>query len=170
VALRHLALIARWQSHYGHAADLLCEAVTHARLIHPNRGFILARTVASLGRVRYFQGMYAEAGALLAESFDIIRSSGLGGQVLAEGLDWLASLEGVQGQPERAACLFGAAAAHWGLSGMVRYAPDTPAYHRDAGLVRAQLGAHEFDAHWERGRAMHPRQAIAYAVEAASPR
>jgi hypothetical protein len=53
---------------------------------------------------------------------------------------------------------------------MVRYAPDTPAYERDVGLVQERLGAHEFNAPWGRGRAMHPEQAIAYVVEESSPR
>jgi tetratricopeptide (TPR) repeat protein len=164
-ALRHLALIARWQTHYERAAELLGDAVTHARQSHPSRGFMVARTVASLGRVRYLQGMYKEAATSLAESFDIIQSSRLGGQVLAEGLDWLAALVGIQGQPEPAACLFGAADAHWRLSGMIRYAPDNPAYERDVARVRDQLQAHMFDTNWERGAAMHPERAVAYAVE-----
>jgi non-specific serine/threonine protein kinase len=165
VALRHLALIARWSSQYGHAADLLCEALSHARQIHPNSGFMVARTVASLGRVRYLQGMHEEAAASLAESFDNIQSSRLGGQVLAEGLDWLAALVAMRGKPETAACLFGAADAHWRLSGMVRYGPDNPAYECDVGRVRDQLRAHTFNTNWERGGAMHPEQAVAYALE-----
>jgi tetratricopeptide (TPR) repeat protein len=163
--LHHLALIARWQTHYERAAELLGEAVTHARQSYPNRGFMFARTVASLGRVRYLQGMYKEAATLLAESFDIVQSSRLGGQVLAEGLDWVAALVGVRGQPEPAACLFGAADAHWRLSGMIRYSPDTTAYERDVARVRDQLQAHTFNANWERGGAMRPHQAVAYAGE-----
>jgi non-specific serine/threonine protein kinase len=164
-ALRHLALIARWQTHCQRAAELLGEALTHARQSHPNRGFMVARTVASLGRVRYLQGMYKEAATLLAESFDIIQSSRLSGQVLAEGLDWMAALVGMQGKPGPAACLFGAADAHWRLSGMIRYAPDNRAYECDVARVRDQLEAHTFNTNWERGRAMHPEQAVAYAVE-----
>jgi hypothetical protein len=84
---------------------------------------------------------------------------------VAEGLDWLAALVGMQGKPEPAACMFGAAHAHWRLSGMIRYAPDNPAYECDVALVPSQLQAHTFNTNWERGHAMHPEQALAYAVE-----
>jgi hypothetical protein len=101
----------------------------------------------------------------LGQAFEVIRESRLGGQPLADGLDWLAAIEGAVGEPGRAARLFGAADVQWQASGAVRYASDQPGYDRDVASVRAKLDEDVFAAAWAQGHVMNAHEAIAYALE-----
>ena len=79
------------------------------------------------------------------------------------------ALAGARGDPQRAARLFGAAEARWQASGIVRYAPDQPAYEHDVAGARARLDERAFAAAWAEGRALTARQAIASALEEPRP-
>jgi hypothetical protein len=88
-------------------------------------------------------------------------------------LAWVAE---AQGQPGRAARLWGAAAAqHQALLGRPwhdadwRYQPNDPQHElaQATEALRAQLGAAVFDAAWAEGQAMSLEQTVAYALEEA---
>ena len=161
-AQRQLGIVARWQAQYEQAAELLHNSVTQAAA---NRGFSLARSVSNLGRVAYFQEDHQQASALLGQAFEVIREARLGGWPLADSLDWLAAVAFAQGDPIRAARLFGAAEAQWRASGAVRYAPDQPVYEREVTNVRIKLDKDTFEAAWTEGRLMNAQEAIAFALE-----
>lgn len=169
LALRQLGIVARWQAQYERADALLRESAEKAHQLNPHRGFQLARSLSNLGRVAYLQGHYRQARILLCQALEVTRESRLGGQPLADALDWLAALECAEGAMVRAARLFGAAEVRWRASGAVRYAPDLPGYERDVASVRANLDEDAFEAAWAEGTAMDAQDAIAYAVEETRP-
>jgi predicted ATPase len=169
LALRNRAIVARWQAQYARANTLLGESAEKAHQLTPHRGFQLARSLSSLGRVAYLQGQVEQARTLLCQAFEVIRESQLGGQPLADSLDWLAAVEGAQGDAVRAARLFGAAEAQWRASGAVRYAPDQPLYDRDVASVHTDLDEHVFEGAWEEGKVMNAQRAISYAMEEIRP-
>jgi hypothetical protein len=72
---------------------------------------------------------------------------------------------GVQGQPERAARLFGATDVLRAALGLPVRPADRRRYDRDVSAVRAALGAETFAAAWAAGRALSLEQAIAEATE-----
>lgn len=71
---------------------------------------------------------------------------------------------------QRAARLFGAAAALRERAGAAAAARDRAKFERDVAAVRATLGPPAFDAAWAEGRAMPLDQAIAYALRGAGDR
>src|SRR5262249_10244596 len=114
-----------------------------------------------------YQGDLARATALHREALTLLRESGEKGNV-AEGLEGLAGIAWAQGQPERAARLYGAAEA---LREAIR-APLPPADHAEherlVAAVRTGLDAATFEAAWAAGRAQSVADAIAAALEDAS--
>jgi predicted ATPase len=123
LALRQLGIVSRWQGRYERADALLRESAESAHQQTPHRGFQLARSLSNLGRVAYLQGDYQQARTLLYQAFEVIRKSRLGGQPLADGLDWLAAIEGADGEASRASRLFGAAEVQWGVAGLSAMRP-----------------------------------------------
>jgi hypothetical protein len=71
-----------------------------------------------------------------------------------------------QGQPERAARLWGAAEALLAASGGAQYAYtlDKTLYEQMVAQARAGLTPERWEAVWAEGRAMPQRQAVAYAL------
>jgi predicted ATPase/transcriptional regulator with XRE-family HTH domain len=165
LTLRHLGLIARWQAHYERAVTFLQESLAQARWPMWNRGHAVARGLSNLGRVAYLQSDYPQARAHLCQAVEVIRRSGLTGQAMADCLDWLGAVEAAQGEPVRAARLFGAAEAQWQAIGAIRYTPDLQAYERDVASVRTQLDEPAFAAAWAEGRALTLDQALAHALQ-----
>jgi hypothetical protein len=84
---------------------------------------------------------------------------------LLYGVLGLAGIAGRQGNPERAARLFGAAEALREKTGTAPAFPATQAlYERDLSSVRARLGSDAFGSAWAEGRAMRPEEAAAEAI------
>jgi class 3 adenylate cyclase len=81
-------------------------------------------------------------------------------------LEETASIIGATGHAERAARLFGAAAALRDALGAPRPAAGRDDYERDLLATGAQLGPRAFAAAWAEGQAMSAEQAIAAALEA----
>jgi hypothetical protein len=77
-------------------------------------------------------------------------------------LHWSAVL---RGQPERAARLFGAAAALRDASGVELPASEREDHDRDLTDVRARLDSVAFAAAWAAGRAMTLDEALAYVMQ-----
>jgi predicted ATPase/DNA-binding XRE family transcriptional regulator len=80
----------------------------------------------------------------------------------------LAGVAVAMGQPERGACLFGAAEALLDATGNPAYAyiPDPILHERAAEAAREQLGELAWAAAWQRGRAMTLEQAVAESLAA----
>jgi hypothetical protein len=76
----------------------------------------------------------------------------------------LAGVVSAQGQPERAARLFGAAAATRRLIGAPLAPTERSRYERLLAAVRAQLDEGTFAAAWAAGRTLPLEQAIAEAL------
>jgi predicted ATPase/transcriptional regulator with XRE-family HTH domain len=171
--LRNLGMLARSQGQYKRAGEFFREAVVAAQSLGPGSHYsqyAFARAVCHVGRVAYLQGDYGESETMLRQALGLIGEYRLMGNTLADCLDWLAALAAAKGQACRAARLFGAAETHWRVSGLVRYAPDRPAYERDVVAARAQLDDQAFAAAWAFGQAMSADVAIAYGLMSAQQR
>jgi hypothetical protein len=110
------------------------------------------------------QGNYEGARALYEESLGIFRPTGEQ-RGIAAVLEGLAGIAAAADQAERAARLFGAAAA-------LRAAIATPLapgeradYDRYVAATHAALGEEAFAAAWAAGRALSVDQAITFALE-----
>ncbi len=155
--------VARCQGAYGRAGELYSESLA---LYHTmgNRAEIPA-ILHNQGYVALGMHDYAAARELFAESLHRQHAAGNPAGI-AEGLAGLAALAAAQGQPERAARLFGAAetirAAH--------PAPVWPAERfevdRQTRSLRARLPAPRCAQLWREGQALSAEMAIAYALAA----
>ena len=110
------------------------------------------------------QGDHERAIALHLESLVLARETGQQREI-AEYLGGLAGLATEQGQPERAARLFGAAEALRQSIGAPLPPTEWAAYERDVAVARARLGEDAFAAAWAEGWAMPLEQAVEYASE-----
>jgi len=118
-----------------------------------------------LGRVALAEGDAATAHARLTEALTVLRDAGLVWDVPPLFGD-LAQVAVAQGQPERAARLWGAAAAqHQALLGRPLPADEGPTLAQATESLRARRGAAAFAAAWDAGRAMPLEQAVADALE-----
>jgi predicted ATPase/DNA-binding CsgD family transcriptional regulator len=88
------------------------------------------------------------------------------GSRLAGCIELLGGLACVQGQPERTARLFGAAAAVRNNSGVPMPPFQRAGYERDLAAARGQLGGRRFDTAWAEGAQMTVGQLVEYAREA----
>jgi hypothetical protein len=111
--------------------------------------------VRELGRQLALPGEHRAAGA---------HTRLLGAQHIAEFLVGLAGVAAVDGAPDRAARLFGAAEAPLRASGDRFDLVDQGEYDRNLAAVRAQVDAEAFAAAWAEGQAMTLEQAIAYGL------
>jgi ATP/maltotriose-dependent transcriptional regulator MalT len=165
LVLMHQAEIAQWQSQHDEASTRLRECLDLLGWPARNQGLLVGAGLARLGRSAYLNGDSRLARTSLACAFGALRASQQKGFHLAEGLESLAALEGDDGQPIRAARLFGAAETRWLACGAVRHWPAQPAYERDVARVRAQLEETQFESAWAEGRAMRVDQILDYALE-----
>ncbi len=163
-ALRNLGMVARSRGDYAHAAAYFRESVTLGRLFTAGGGYSVARGLCQLGRTVYLQGDVAQSKQLFDEALDVMRVERLAGHLLADCLDWLASVADADGRPRAAATSFGAADAQWQASGGVRYAPERPAYEVELTRVKGKLAPDEFAAAWAEGRAMSREQAVDFGL------
>lgn len=85
--------------------------------------------------------------------------------LLPPWLERLAALAGSQGQAERAARLWGAAAALREVLGAPLHPAERLELEETMGQVRAAIGDEAWRIAWEDGRAMSPEEAMAYALE-----
>jgi predicted ATPase/DNA-binding CsgD family transcriptional regulator/DNA-binding XRE family transcriptional regulator len=153
--------IARCQGDYTRAAELYSESLA---LYHDlGNGTEIPALLHNQGYVALGTGAYAEARELFATS--LRRQLATGNRAgIVEGINGLASLATAQGQVERAARLFGAAAT----LGAAQAAPVWPAerFVRDqyTQRLRAQLPPPRYTRLWQEGQAFSLDRAIAYAL------
>ena len=82
----------------------------------------------------------------------------------ADGLEGLGGLAAENGNPARAAWLFGAASAQRAAMGMPRYEHQQPWFDRDVALAQRQLDASAWEEAWAAGSGTTLEQAVAEAL------
>jgi non-specific serine/threonine protein kinase len=161
-SLRALAEAVREQGDLSRARMLLEESLALSR--GEDHAWNIARTLASLGSVACEAGEYARASRLYEESLELGgRRMGLNHTILL-CLEGLARVAVAQGRMERAARLWGAAAAlredmGWPLPPAKRAEHD-----HTVAAAREALGEEAYEAAWQRGRELPLEKAITGAL------
>ncbi len=119
----------------------------------------IVRTLASLGSVASEAGEYARARSLYEESLELGRRTRLNHPVLL-CLEGLARVAVAQGRPERAAWLYGAAAAMREDRGWPLPPAKRAEHERTMAAARGALGEEAFEAAWVRGHTLPLEEAI----------
>jgi non-specific serine/threonine protein kinase len=110
------------------------------------------------------QGDHARAAALLQESLALRRQAGHK-RGIARCLEGLAGVGGARGHAERAARLYGAAAALRQAIGVPLPPTDRAVHERGLAAARARLGEAAFGISWAAGQSLALMPAIDYALE-----
>jgi predicted ATPase/DNA-binding CsgD family transcriptional regulator len=148
------------------ASALYAESLTLWRELRGTPG--AASALHKLGQVSRSEGEPARARERFLESLRLQRDLG-NKQGIAECLAAFAGLAGDTGRPERAARLAAAATALLDAIG-VRLAPaDEAVLARDIDVLRSRLGQREWDIAWAAGRMLTTDEAVAIAVDDATP-
>jgi len=128
---------------------------------------LLAVPLSYLGYMAIRRGDCALARSLLEESLRLWSTQVGTRWGIAWRLEGFAGLAAKEGQPERAARLFGAAKAMLDAFSAHLDPIDRLGYDKNVTSIREQLGDAAFGKAWAEGRAMTMEQAIAYALEVA---
>jgi len=166
-----MAEVAARQGDHGRAAKLEEESLALRREIGTNWG--IAVSLGNFAWIALRRGDLQQAVTRLGESLILRREIGDRGG-MAWCLEKLAEIALITGQREsslrrdedfqRAARLFGAAAALRESIGSVIDLVDQPEYERQIGIVQAHLDEATFTAAWAEGQAMTLEQAVNYAL------
>ncbi len=117
---------------------------------------LTGHAVRLLGDLERAAGLYWESLAILGEAGDK--------WVTTECIEGLAIIASAQGNPERAARLFGVAEAARETFGITMPRPERGDHERFGATTRERLGDAAFATAWAEGRAMTLEQAIEYAL------
>jgi ATP/maltotriose-dependent transcriptional regulator MalT len=161
-SLNNLGLALRYQHDYERAAEVFEECLALDRELQDQYG--VAAALHNLGQMAHHRDDDVRAHKLLSESLLIGQQIGDRPNISAR----LADLAGVwvtQGQPERAARIYGAAAALREKVRATMYEGQRLAYERDVARGKAQIDATTWEAAWAEGRAMSLDDAYALALE-----
>jgi non-specific serine/threonine protein kinase len=159
-ALQTLARVARAEGDYARAVALYEESLAGIAPSDAYRAFILCE----LGMATIDQGNYARAAALFRALIVEYKEAMW---TLPAGLEGMAAIAAAQGEGERAARLWGAAAAVREASSLpMMDVLDIKEYNRWVSAARARFDANTFAAAWAEGRAMPLEQAVAEALGA----
>jgi tetratricopeptide (TPR) repeat protein len=160
-SLHGLACIAESQGDYGTARTLYAESAALFRALGNKRGVALA--IAGLAWLSHYQDDFETARTLHEESLTLRREVG-DKWGISHSLVSFAALFAAQGQPARAAQLWGAAEA---LREQI-HIPLMPGfrdeYERMVAGARNQAGEAAFAAAWNKGRSLTLEQAIECAL------
>ena len=130
---------------------------------HTRNRQAVARSLNDLGHLMLDAGALALAREHFLESLSIGRDIGVR-ELITRGLEGFAVLAAVEGQPERALRLAGAADAVRLLTGLVLTKGEIERHGRLLEPARRSLGEAAAATSWEAGRAMSVDEAIAYAL------
>jgi non-specific serine/threonine protein kinase len=152
-----LGEVAVRQEQYARAMSWLQQSLA----LHRERGdkWGAGTTLGSLGWVALRRRDFKQMRELLGESLSLRQGIGDNGG-MAWCLEKLAEAASLQGQPEKAAMIFGAAAALRAPIGSVIDPADRPDYERLIAQLRSTLGDSAFEASWARGQALPLDNAI----------
>jgi tetratricopeptide (TPR) repeat protein len=156
-ALSYLGDVATYQGDSERAMALNEESLAVARTLDTGS---IARSLLHLGLTLRERGDLARAGRVLIESLALHRERGNRGAV-AWCLEGLAGVACAQGQPDRAARLYGAAEVLREAIGVQLSSGRRGVFNRDVAAIREALGDEAFTATWEVGRTTPLEQVIA---------
>jgi hypothetical protein len=122
----------------------------------------LGTPLGFLAHIALRRGDSSEARGLFEESLRLHKGWHKWG--LAWRLEGLAGLAAMEGEPDRAARLYGAAEALLASVGAKLHWIDRLGYEAYVAMAREQLGKAAFARAWAEGRAMTAEQAMAYAL------
>ena len=146
----------------GRAWQLLTEAEAALRDADSPADLATNRNMQAM--IAYRRGEHARAEALLHENLAIVTAL-RDTWTMAYSLTWLAATAAIQGQPVRAARLFGAAEAlREAMGTAIHFSSNRALYEQMVATARAALPSATFDALWAAGRAMTLEHAVAYAL------
>jgi tetratricopeptide (TPR) repeat protein len=161
LALNNLGNVARDQADYGGAQALFAESLVIGRATGDTQGIALA--LASMGTLAWDQEDYPVATPLLQEGLRLHHERG-NTPGMIHCLETLGKVAAAQGNTDRAARLWGAAAALREGAG----APLPPIartdHERSVAAAREAAGGKRFDAAWAAGCGVSIEQIVAYAV------
>jgi DNA-binding CsgD family transcriptional regulator/tetratricopeptide (TPR) repeat protein len=163
--LNNLAVRVRLQGDYAQAAALGQESLKLFQEVGSTRGMALA--LKHLGAVARDQGDDGRAIALCKESLAVLQEWEDKPHI-ADCLELAAAVE-AQGEPDRAARLFGAAEVLRERTGSPLDPSERANYARHVATVRSSLREELFAAAWAEGRMMPLEQAIQYALATVEP-
>jgi predicted ATPase len=166
-ALINLGIVAHWQGDAGRALALLEEGLALARELGDK--VLCALTVIYLGQSASRRGDAIMAATHYQEALRLCRDTGAGYMLpyALEGWGWVTR---VQGGGERAAQLYGAAAALRAAIQVVLMPHEATDREEKLSALRESLGAAAFERGWAAGERMPPEEAVALALEEASGR
>ncbi len=166
LALHNLGDVARYQGDHRRAMAYLEECLSVCEELGDKR--LTSMTLNILGLIARWQGDFARSAALHIESLALSRE--LGEKLcIAQSLEGLAGVYGMQKHPERAARLLGAAEAVREAINAPLLPIDRADYGRIVSIIRAQLDEAAFAVVWAEGRTMTPEQALAALPRIFSP-
>jgi predicted ATPase/DNA-binding CsgD family transcriptional regulator len=165
LALMYLGALAYAQDALPLATSRFEAALLEQRAIDDRWG--MSVSLVRLGYAARDRGETARAVALFTEGLALVAELG-DRRIIALALDGVAGLAIAWGQPERAARLFGAAAALREASGLPVDPAHRAAHSRDVVAARAALGEDAFAAGWATGAALPLPMAVAEAMAIAS--
>ena len=160
-AIRNLGLVAHTQGDQAAAAARYQESLTLFEEIGSAWG--RAEVLCNQGWLAHMQGDDRRATAHYQESLALFRELE-GKRLISACLEGLAGLAGAQRRPERAARLFGAAAALRESVGPPLPPVYRSYYEQDVAIARAGFAAERWAAAWAAGHALPLDQAIAEAL------
>ncbi|HZY42177.1 MAG TPA: tetratricopeptide repeat protein, partial [Anaerolineae bacterium] len=159
--LDNLGRVAMFQHDYEAAHQYAIEALAMFRTIGDRTG--VAISLGNLSDVLRHLGALDESRAAMTESLTVLQAIGEQDGI-ADGLERFASLATVQAQPQRAATLFGAAAALRKAIGTAPAPPDQAEYEALLVQVRSVITATEFESAWRAGEALTVDDAVEKAI------
>lgn len=160
--LNFLGYIAQLQGDYERAVQFQSESLALSRTLDPN-----STSVAHVGHGLGEAALAAGDVALATECFIKVLTSGQRWQLPRFQIWSVASFAGVaaiNGEPERAAKLWGAAEAQCQSTGLRPACAIRVTHKRLQAEARGQLGDSAFNAAWVEGQKMTLEQAVAYAL------
>ena len=159
--LGHLGMASWARGNSGQAQELLQETLALFREVGDRRG--VARLLGNQALMTVLGGDFARAASLCRESLALYREAG-DARAITRYLAVLAGAMFALGQAERAARLFGAAAAQRERLGTQLPPVVRPGYELAIGALRVRLGEPAFASAWAAGQALSLEEATADAL------
>ena len=164
--LTNLGMVMQYEGDLDRAQELHTEALTQARGLGDRR--LMAVALTNLGLVALARKQFSAARGYHLRSLELAETAGELRSV-AESLTEIAQVDAAEGSPERAAALFGAAAALRASIGAPVPGPERDRLQASVDAARHSLGGAAFQAAWARGEALEIATAIALARQASPP-
>jgi tetratricopeptide (TPR) repeat protein len=162
VSLNNLGLVMIRQKNPERAAALLTESLRLFQQLDDTYG--LARALENLAELAHAEGDLARAVERYRQSlqYDVRLENR---ETIAGDLEGLGAVLTAQGHALRGGQLFGAAEALRAAAGAPRAESERPRYDENVAVGKATVGVRMWEAVWEKGRAMSPAEAVAFALE-----